>query len=83
MKLFESKYGTFRYHLILDEYRIKDSTIYWSYWNSEEDQYDFILKKNIQVWLRDIIGDNNYRIWDGELSFIKKEDAMLFKLSWG
>lgn len=83
MKLFESKYGTFRYNLILDEYRIKDSTIYWSYWNSEEDQYDFILKKNIQVWLRDIIGDNNYRIWDGELSFIKKEDAMLFKLSWG
>jgi hypothetical protein len=83
MKLFESKYGTFRYNLILDEYRIKDSSIYWSYWNSEEDQYDFILKKNIQVWLRDIIGDNNYRIWDGELSFIKKEDAMLFKLSWG
>lgn len=83
MKLFEAKYGTFRFHLSLDEYRVKDSSIYWRYWNDPDGQWDYRLKKNIEVWLRDTIGNDNFRHWEGEIAFIKKEDAMLFKLTWG
>jgi len=81
MILYESKYGTYRYSLSLDKYRCENSSIYYRYWN-EPDECDYILKKPIQVWLRDIIGDQNYQAWTGQISFIKKEDAMLFKLMW-